>query len=32
MPIYNFKCLMCNAANYTAPAVHFKGTGWGADK
>ena len=55
MPIYSFKCQMCNASvevnvkitddpvaglccgivmqrDYTAPAIHFKGTGWGGDK
>lgn len=55
MPIYSFKCQMCNAQteinikitedlwppmcchmamqrDYTAPAIHFKGDGWGGSK
>ena len=45
MPIYDFKCLVCNsikeakeapkccgvtmAKQFSAPAIHFKGKGWG---
>jgi len=55
MPIYSYKCQMCNAQaeinikitedaiapmcchipmqrDFTAPAIHFKGGGWGGSK
>lgn len=57
MPIYGFKCQICNGQSevmrrfdepdfsiapmccgipmqrdFTAPAIHFKGTGWGGSK